>query len=149
MSERLFNILIKLAVGLVVGYSMVIGGPSGCAVGVRGETVVGMPESPYWHATATTETKVAHFKHDCLAYGVVDGTPEMASCLQSAIQASAGQARARMSNIQRNTQLSNMEMQISRMEHQQTFNEMTRQSQMQISRMEHQQTWNGAPGLGR
>jgi hypothetical protein len=31
MSERLFNILIKLAVGLVVGYSMVIGGPSGCA----------------------------------------------------------------------------------------------------------------------
>lgn len=61
---------------------------SGCTPGVMGENVMGYPGSPAWHGTASTQTKVAHFKKTCSAYGISDGTPQMATCVQKEILSS-------------------------------------------------------------
>ena len=60
---------------------------------------MGVAESPMWHRTAPMEVKIAHFQKACLAYGHKPDTPEMATCLQSAMQSSAGNANALMGAI--------------------------------------------------
>ncbi len=67
---------------------------SGCASGG-----VGLVESPMWHATASTEDKVAHFRKECEAYGYKAGTPEMTQCIQTGMRSSKADAAARMQAI--------------------------------------------------
>lgn len=88
---------VKLLTFLFLFISII--GSSGCATGVMGETVMGMPGSPAWHSSASIQTKIAHFKSTCSAYGITDGTPQMASCLQAEIQNSQNLAQSRMNAI--------------------------------------------------
>lgn len=67
---------------------------AGCASGG-----VGLAESPMWHATASLDSKIAYFRSKCDAYGYQAGSPEMSKCLQSSMQASEGNANARMEAI--------------------------------------------------
>jgi hypothetical protein len=75
---------------------------SGCATGVMGETVMGRPGSPAWHISASIQTKISHFKGTCMAYGIADGTQEMANCLQSEIQNSKNRARSKINALNTN-----------------------------------------------
>jgi hypothetical protein len=67
---------------------------SGCASGG-----MGLAESPVWHATAPMDAKIAYFKKKCEAYGHQAGSPEMTRCLQTSMEASEGNATARMQAI--------------------------------------------------
>lgn len=69
---------------------------SGCSTGVMGETVIGRPESPAWHRSASIQTKITHFKRACKAYGIANGTPQMSNCLQNEMQNSKNRARRKM-----------------------------------------------------
>ena len=56
---------------------------TGCATGVLGETVAGMPGSVMWFKTASAETQVNYFTNICKSYGFNAGTVEMSQCIQS------------------------------------------------------------------
>ena len=53
-----------------------------CSVGEDGDFVVGTPGSSYRLASASTETKLAHYAEVCKGYGFEPGTPEIANCAQ-------------------------------------------------------------------
>jgi len=76
---------LKLA-GLALTAGIVVSVTSGCSTGSSGEQVVGRPGSPFWFRTASMQTRIDYYKPGCLGYGFTDGTPEMAQCLQSAMQ---------------------------------------------------------------
>jgi hypothetical protein len=54
---------------------------AGCT-GVDGEKFIGAPGSPAWFSTASPNTVATYFRDRCTAYGFVQGTPEMAQCIQ-------------------------------------------------------------------
>jgi hypothetical protein len=56
---------------LVVGCTSVDSG--------NGDVVTG---SPAWFATASPEAITNHFRKQCVFYGYMPGTPEIASCIQ-------------------------------------------------------------------
>jgi hypothetical protein len=56
---------------LVVGCTSVDSGNGGVAAG-----------SPAWFATASPEAITNYFRKQCVGYGYMPGTPEMASCIQ-------------------------------------------------------------------
>ena len=86
VSENMNKHRVKLAF-LTLTVSIAVSIISGCvSTGSRGEQVLGMPGSPLWFRTATMQTRIDYYKPGCLAYGFKDGTPEMAQCLQSAMQ---------------------------------------------------------------
>lgn len=68
----------------------------GC-VAADGSTHLGVAESPFWHRTASMETKVAHFRSKCLAYGFSEGDPRLPSCIQNEMASSAADASMTMS----------------------------------------------------
>jgi hypothetical protein len=86
MSKNMMKSKIKLSF-LAIAASISVSSISGCtSTGANGERISGVTGSVSWYKNASMQTKVNHFKPDCLAYGFKDGTPEMSQCLQSAIQ---------------------------------------------------------------
>ncbi|PSL17314.1 hypothetical protein [Shimia abyssi] len=63
-----------------------------CSTNPDGSTSMGMKESPAWHATTSTQNKVAHFKSECQAYGYEQGSPHLAQCVQMAMEGSKSRA---------------------------------------------------------
>jgi hypothetical protein len=70
----------------------------GCSENSDGSLVVGVAESPYWHRTASIETKVAHFEVQCEALGYRNGAVDFSNCLERLISESQGRADIRMSS---------------------------------------------------
>lgn len=55
---------------------------AGCTTNPDGTVSAGLPTSPAWQMTTSRETKLDFYRHNCLDYGFVSGTPEFASCVQ-------------------------------------------------------------------
>jgi hypothetical protein len=68
---------------------------AGCT-GSQGETYLGLPGSPAWFATASSQTVADYYGQRCVSYGFKPGTVEMAQCIQSEAQGGRGAASARM-----------------------------------------------------
>jgi len=57
---------------------------------------LGQKESPAWHSTASSQTKITYFKEQCLAFGFKDGTTAMSQCIQNQMNRSKSRASQRM-----------------------------------------------------
>jgi hypothetical protein len=82
---------------------------TGCSTGVMGESIFGRPGSPVWFGTASQATVIDYYKKTCISYGYIDGTTEMASCIQNSISVGRDQAETRKMNSLKT--LDNMERQ--------------------------------------
>ena len=54
---------------------------AGCAT-AEGERSAPVAGSPEWFRTASEKDMVGYFRGQCVAYGVMPGTAEMAECIQ-------------------------------------------------------------------
>ncbi len=72
-----------------------------CGTNPDGSTVVGMPGSPAWFATASPEVMREYFSRRCEAYGLDAAAPGMNSCIEREARAeiadNEAEARARAS----------------------------------------------------
>lgn len=68
----------------------------GCGENPDGSVIMGRVGSPAWFASASQETIVAHYKSVCTSYGFVDGTSEMAGCIQQELGGDRSDSRQRM-----------------------------------------------------
>ena len=73
---------LKLA-GLALTAGIAISVTSGCSTGATGEKILGLPGSSVWFFSASRQTQIDFFKKSCRLNGFVDGTNEMAQCIQS------------------------------------------------------------------
>lgn len=83
--------IFKYALGIVA-----IGALISCGENPDGSVVMGRVGSPAWFSTASQETIIAHYKGVCTSYGFVDGTSEMAGCIQQELGGDRSAGRQRM-----------------------------------------------------
>ena len=91
------KLLIKVA--LLVSSTVILSACIPTSTGVKGENIIGNPGSPLWFDTASQATIINHYKNVCIAYGFIDGTPEMAKCIQDAHAEGKHGARERIKAV--------------------------------------------------
>src|SRR3954471_14065520 len=82
-------------------FLLAISSIAGCT-GADGSTYLGLPGSPAWFATASSQTVADYYGQRCASYGFQPGTVEMAQCIQSEAQGGRSTASAKAAAIANN-----------------------------------------------